>query len=156
MKRFSQVMAFVVAGLVVVQVLTVAAGIFSLMALVDGGGVLSAQLFDNGPAPAFEAGFSAHASIGLLLVPVAVVYFVSALIARVPTGRSWAGAVLVLTVLQVAMGLLAHAVTGLGLAHGLVAMALFATALLAGLRLRGPAHAPVPVDRAPATTKVAA
>ena len=113
MKRFSQVMAFVVVGLVVVQVLTIAAGFFSLMAWVDGGGVLSAHSFDNGPAPAFAAGFSAHATIGLLLLPVALVYFVSALIARVPGGRSWAAAVLALTVLQVGVPLAAEQIWSL-------------------------------------------
>ena len=62
----------------------------------------------------------------------------------------WAGIVVLLTALQVALGLLSFAVVGLGLLHGINALALFAVAAMAAHRAvttKAPQHAAAP-DRA--------
>ena len=60
---------------------------------------------------------------------------ISSFFAKVPGGIRWALIVLGVTVLQVALGLFSHSVAGLGWLHGINALALFGTAMMAGIRV---------------------
>jgi hypothetical protein len=50
------------------------------------------------------------------------------------------------TVLQVALGLFSHSVAGLGWLHGITALAIFGTAMMAGMRVSSAAAGKAAVD----------
>jgi len=60
---------------------------------------------------------------------------ISSFFAKIPGGIKWALIVFGVTVLQVGLGLLSLFVAGLGWLHGLNALALFGTAMLAATRV---------------------
>jgi hypothetical protein len=81
-------------------------------------------------------GFSWHATAGIFVLPViSLLFLISSFFAKVPGGIRWALIVFGMTVLQVALGLFSHSVAGLGWLHGINALALFGTAVMAGMRV---------------------
>ena len=73
---------------------------------------------------------------------------ISSFFAKVPGGIKWALFVFLATVVQVALGLFAHSIAGLGWLHGLNALILFGLAVSAGMRVNRVAavESPVPVS----------
>ncbi len=77
-----------------------------------------------------------HGIIGMMLIPLlALVLLIISFFAKIPGGVKWAGIVLGLVVLQVALGIFGHETPYSGLLHGLNALILFTVALLAGRRV---------------------
>jgi hypothetical protein len=109
-----RVLAYLVALEVVVQAAAIAFATFGLLTFVSGGGVLD------------RSTQQAHAYALALLV---VAFF-----AKIPGGIVWAAVVFVTTVVQVALGQLAHAVPTFGWVHGALAIGLFAVAVVAARR----------------------
>jgi hypothetical protein len=68
-----------------------------------------------------------------VLPVISLLSLISSFFAKVPGGIRWA--LLGVTVLQVALGLFSHSVAGLGWLHGINALALFGTAMMAGMRV---------------------
>ena len=66
---------------------------------------------------------------------ISLLFLISSFFAKVPGGIRWALIVLGVTVLQVALGLFSHSVAGLGWLHGINALVLFGTAMMAGMRV---------------------
>ena len=135
MKQVYRVLAFLVAAGVAIQAASVAYGMFGLLKWIEGGGTLD-QSTELTPALGGYTGFSWHATGGIFILPVlALLLLISSFFAKVPGGIRWALIVLGVTVLQVALGLFAHSVAGLGWLHGINALALFGTAMMAGMRV---------------------
>ena len=77
-----------------------------------------------------------HAQAGIFVLPaISLLLLISSFFAKVPGGIKWALIVFGVTVLQVALGLFSHSVAGLGWLHGINALALFGTAMMAGMRV---------------------
>lgn len=140
MRTAYRVFAYLIAVEVVVQAAVIAYGVFGLGKWIDDGHVVTKHNADSGSITG-SAGFVIHAVNGELLVPLlAIVLLILSLFARVPGGVKWAGLILLLVVVQVALGLLSHAVPGLGALHGIDALAIFGVAAVAGYRV--PRHRP--------------
>lgn len=137
MKRFYAVLAFIICALVAVQAAVAVWAESGLWLWIARGGSIDSSTMESETLPPFaEAqGFVIHGMNGVMVIPaVALVLLVVSFFAKVPKGILWAAAVVVLIVLQVVLGMAGHSVSGAGLAHGLNALLLFATALLAGRR----------------------
>jgi hypothetical protein len=88
-----------------------------------------------------------------MIVPViAVLLLVASFFAKVPGGVLWAAITLVTVVVQVLLGICGSAATGLGILHGVVAIALFVIAVIAARR----ADAATPTEPATPTSSHAA
>jgi hypothetical protein len=135
MKQVYRVLAFLVAAGVALQAAAISYGMFGLIKWIEGGGTLD-QSTDLTPALGGYTGFSWHGTVGIFVLPViSLLFLISSFFAKVPGGIRWALIVLGVTVLQVALGLFSHAVAGLGWLHGINALALFGTAVMAGMRV---------------------
>ena len=135
MKQVYRVLAFLVAAGVAVQAAAVSYGMFGLLKWVEGGGTLD-QSTELTPALGGYTGFSWHAQAGIFVIPaISLLLLISSFFAKVPGGIRWALIVFGVTVLQVALGLFSHEVAGLGWLHGINALALFGTAMMAGMRV---------------------
>ena len=139
MRMVYRVLAYLISGLVVVQAGAIAFAFFGLGAWIDGGGVLdkAAMESDEGPDFVGVVGFMVHGMNGTMLIPlVGLILLVVSPFAKVPRGVLWAAAVLVLIVIQVTLGMMAHEMPVLGMFHGINALLLFSTAFMAGQRAR--------------------
>ena len=136
MKQVYRVLAFLVAAGVMLQAASVAYGMFGLLKWIDQGGTLDKST-ELAPDLGGYTGFALHATGGIFIVPaIALLFLISSFFAKVPGGIKWALIVFGLTVLQVALGLFAHELAGLGWLHGLNALLVFGTAVSAALRVR--------------------
>jgi hypothetical protein len=144
MRSVYRVLAYLVALEVVVQTALIAFAFFGLRKWIAGGGVLDAAAIRNHTATYTGAeGITVHGINGQMIVPViAVLLLVTSFFAKVPGGVLWAAITLVTVVVQVLLGIFGSAATGLGVLHGVVAIALFVIAVIAGRR----ADAPTPVE----------
>jgi hypothetical protein len=140
MRSVYKVLAFTVAGLVVVQAAAVAFAVFGLFAYIEGGGTIDAA--NSGPESDIDfpgvVGFMVHGIFGTLVIPViALLLLVSSFFAKTAGAVTWAVIVFVTTAVQVALGIFAHGIPQLGILHGIVALVLFGAAIMAGMRARG-------------------
>jgi hypothetical protein len=136
MKQAYRVLAFLVAAGVMFQAAAIAYGMFGLIKWVERGGTLD-QSTELTPDLGGYTGFSFHAMGGIFVVPaIALLFLISSFFAKVPGGIKWALIVFGVAVLQVALGLFAHEIAGLGWLHGLNALILFGTAVSAGMRVK--------------------
>ena len=137
MKSVYRVLAFVVALEVAVQAAAIAFASAGLASWVAAGHTYDKAVMErdaNGVTGA--AGLLVHGVNGMVLVPLlGIALVVVAFRAGIPGGVTWAAAVLVTTVLQVGLGVLAESVPALGAVHGLLALLLFGLAVMAGKRV---------------------
>jgi hypothetical protein len=155
-KSVYRVLAYLVALEVAVQAATIAFAVFGLTRWIDDGGVLDAAAVQSGETMLTGVvGFMVHGLNGQMIVPMlALLLLGSSFFAKVPGGIMWAALVLVTVVLQVLSGTFAHGLPELGIVHGVLAIALFAFALIAARRA-GTAAAPVGETPTRGTTGVA-
>ena len=147
MKNVYRVLAFLVAAGVMLQAAAIAFGMFGLIKWIENGGTLDKST-ELSPAIGGYTGFSLHATAGIMVVPIiALLFLISSFFAKVPGGIKWALFVFLATVVQVALGLFAHSIAGLGWLHGVNALILFGLAVSAGMRVNRVAavESPVPV-----------
>lgn len=138
MRNAYKYLAYAVCGLVMLQAASHAWASAGLIAYLSEGGTID---FESEAAPGFpEAmGIMIHAMNGMFLIPlVALILLGVAFAAKVPGAVAWAGAVLGLVVLQVFLGFMGHGMSALAFVHGVNALALFGTALVAGRRVTRP------------------
>lgn len=156
MRATYRVLAYLVALGVVVQAAAIAFAYFGLGKWIEDGGVLDkATMESEGSGFTGVVGFMIHGINGEMVVPaLALVLLIVSFFARVPRGVLWAGIVVLLVVLQVALGLLSFAVVGLGVLHGANALVLFAVAVIAARRASAPA-ATTPAPQESAAARVA-
>jgi hypothetical protein len=155
MRTTYKVLAWLVAVEVIVQAAVMVWGVAGMGIWIDDGGVVDKQTFedafDNGTKPFDEfTGLLIHGQNGMMVIPlIALALVIVSFFAKIPGGVAYAFAVLGLVVLQVALGLLGHAVSAMGALHGVNAFLLFGVAVLAGRRASSaarPAEEPVSVS----------
>ena len=132
MKQVYRVLAFAIAALVAVQAAAVAYGFFALGKYIEAGNTVdqSTQTFPG------DIGLAIHGIGGTMIIPaVALLLLVSSFFAKIPGGVKWALIVFLTMIVQVALGLFAHAVPLLGVLHGIVALVLFGVAVSAAMRV---------------------
>jgi heme A synthase len=126
--------------LVAVQAALMAWAISGLGKFVSSGGVIDPATMESEEFPFPElAGFMFHGIIGSMLIPlIALLLLILSFFTKVPGASKWAGIVLALVVIQVALGMSARMGQApiLGLIHGINALLLFTAAMIAGLRMR--------------------
>jgi hypothetical protein len=147
--------AYFIAAEVVIQASAIAFALFGLGKWIeDDGGVLNKAVMDADKGPEFTGvlGFAVHGINGMMVIPLlALIFLVVSFFAKVASGTKWASIVLLLVIVQVALGMTAHSVPALGPLHAINAFAILAVALYAG-RHAGVAPAPAPASpRADAT-----
>jgi hypothetical protein len=140
MRSAYRVLAFIIAGLVVVQAAAIVYAVAGLAHWVDEGGTFDKAAFESDDLD-FDGivGFMIHGINGMMLIPlVALIFFIVSFFAKVPGGVGRAGLVLGLVILQVALGIFGHEVPAIGGLHGINAMILFSAAVMAGIRAKDP------------------
>jgi hypothetical protein len=126
--------AYVIAGLVLLQAAFIAYAWFEVINAVDSGTVINEDYEGN-------AGHAGHGIVGMMVTPLlAIVLLVTSLFTKTVGATKRAGIVFGVVVLQVALGLISFGVPALGALHGITAFALLAAALYAA-RLAAPVGA---------------
>ncbi len=138
MRTTYRTLAWLIALAVAVQAAAIAFAFTGLGVWIQGGGVLDKAAMESESSTFFgDAGFGIHAVNGYMVIPgLALVLLVVSFFTKIPRGAVWAGAVLLLVVLQVTLGGLSFGAPTMGILHGLNALLLFTVALLAGQRAR--------------------
>ncbi len=150
MRTAYRVLAWIVAVEVLLQAAALSYAMFGFGKWIEQGGVLDKSALES-QATLFpeEVGFMVHGLNGMMVVPaVALLLLVVSFFAKVPRGIALAGTAVGLVALQVLLGMLGHGIPGLGLLHGMNALALFTVAVVAARR----AGRPVGTVEAAATT----
>jgi hypothetical protein len=138
MKRFYQVLAYVIAGLVVVQAMAVVWALSGESKYVSNGGVIDKAVVESREFIFPEVlGFAVHGINGGMVIPlVAVLLLVASFFAELPGAVKWGAAVFVLVLAQTSLGYASHEIPITGALHGLNALLLFTAAGYTGLRVK--------------------
>jgi hypothetical protein len=157
MRSTYRVLAYVIAGLVVVQAGAIAWAFFGLTNEIDQNGlVINKACLEAEGCGSFTAewGFAIHMFFnGTVLIPLtSLVLLIVSFFAKVPKGVALAASIFGLIVLQVLVlpALSREVASGFGFLHGVNALVLMGTAIMAGRR------ASLPVGSATTAEPVAA
>lgn len=127
--------AYVIAGLVLLQAAFIAFGWFDVINDMENGAVYSED-------SDFTAGLIGHSINGTLVIPLlTIVLLITSLLTKTIGASKRAGMVFGAVVLQIALGLISFSVPFLGLLHGINAFVVLGAALYAA-RLAAPAAVP--------------
>ncbi|MEO7071354.1 MAG: hypothetical protein ABI131_12785 [Nostocoides sp.] len=127
MRAAYKYLAYAIDVLILVQAAAIAWAVFGLSKWIEDGNTLTkAKLDGNTFSFTEERGFMIHGINGQMLIPlVGLVLLIISFLAKVPGGPKWAGMLFGGIVLQVVLGMTAHAVPALGFIHGFWALLLF-------------------------------
>jgi heme A synthase len=147
MRKTYSVIAWVIAGGVVVQAATIAFGFGGMAAYVQDGGVVDKALVESHESTfTGDLGFPVHELVGGMLLPaLALALLVVSFFVRAPGAKKWAGTLFGLVFLQMMAGYSIKDVPYLGLFHGANALAILVTAIVTARR---PASTKAPEDLA--------
>jgi hypothetical protein len=142
MRSAYRVLAWIIAAEVAIQAMVMVYAIAGLGKWVDEGGVFDRAVFESEEFAFPElVGAMIHAINGMMVIPaLALLLLIASFFTKLPGAVKWAALVLLLVVLQVALGLLGHGAAIFGALHGLNALLLFSAAVMAGLRAKRPAQ----------------
>ncbi len=152
MKGAYRVFGYLIAAEVVIQAAAIALAVFGLGKWIDDGGTLTKSVMENGDTSIDGVvGFAIHGINGTMIIPIlGLVFLIISFFAKVPGGVKWASITFGLIVLQVLLGMFAHAVYALGVLHGINAFAVMGVAASAAARAKPAA------TTAPAASETAA
>ncbi len=147
MRATYRVLAHIVAGLVMFQAAVMVFAVSGLYIWIQDGNSLTEAVMNSDSPPEFTGsmGFMLHFFGALAVVLTSLILMIVSFFAKIPGGVKWGSAVFGLALLQFALGIFGHESPYSGLLHGLNALVLFTTALLAGRRVSMTAeetHAP--------------
>ena len=143
MRKVYSGIAWLIAGLVVVQAAAIALGFGGMMHFVDGGGVVDKGLTESRTLGNFagEIGFPIHGIVGGVLIPVAAIaLLVVSWFTKLPGASWWAAGLFVLIALQGMVGYSIKDLPYLGVLHGANALAVFVVAVVCARRARSSAR----------------
>lgn len=148
MRTAYKVLAIIIAVEVAIQAMAMVFAISGMVIWVSEGGVLDSSAMEAEEALFPEMiGLVTHALNGMYVIPaLALALLIVSFFTKVPGAVKWAGVVLLLVVLQVALGLLGHSISVAGALHGLNALLLFSAAMYTGLRARSTGRAAVAAE----------
>jgi hypothetical protein len=127
MRSAYKYLAYAIDALILVQAAAMAWAVFGLSKWIEDGNTLTKAKME-GDTFSFteERGFMIHGINGQLLIPlIGLILLIISFLAKVPEGRKYAGMLFGGIVVQVALGMTAHAVPALGFIHGFWALLLF-------------------------------
>lgn len=131
-----RIFSFAICALVALQAASHAWGSAGLDVYIAEGGVVDGSALDGPPPFPEVVGFMIHGMNGMFVIPtLALLLFVFSFFVKAPRAVAFAGGVLGLVIVQVTLGLFGHSIPLLGFLHGVNALLLFTTALLAGLNV---------------------
>jgi hypothetical protein len=138
MRNTYRVIAWIIAGGVVVQAAAIAFAFGGLLHYVSEGGVVDKALVETRQAPFVgELGFILHGLVGAGLMPLlAIALLVISFLVHARGARLWAAITFGLVVLQVTLGFSIIALPYVGLIHGANALAIVVAASVAALRVQ--------------------
>lgn len=139
MRSAYRVLAHLIMISVVLQAVVIVWGMFGLGRWIQDGGVVNKAVLDDRDTLHFtaERGFMFHGIGGTLVVPaIALAFVIVSFFVKVPGGIRAALIVVALVAAQVALGMVAHNVPWLGLAHGLNAFLIIGAAKAADNRAK--------------------
>jgi len=127
MRSAYKYLAYAVDALIIVQAAAIAWAVFGLGKWIDDGNSLTkAKMEGNTFSFAEERGFMIHGINGQMLIPlVGLILLIISFFAKIPGGSKYAGMLFVGILLQVVLGMAAHALPALGFIHGFWALLLF-------------------------------
>ena len=137
MRKVFSGIAWLIAGLVVVQAAAIALGFGGMMHFVDGGGVVDKGLTESRTLGNFagEIGFPIHGIVGGVLIPVAAIaLLVVSWFTKLRGASWWAAGLFVLILLQGMVGYSIKDLPYLGVLHGSNALAVFVVAVVCARR----------------------
>ncbi len=137
MRKVFSGIAWLIAGLVVVQAAAIALGFGGMMHFVDGGGVVDKGLTESRTLGNFagEIGFPIHGIVGGVLIPVAAIaLLVVSWFTKLRGASWWAAGLFVLILLQGMVGYSIKDLPYLGVLHGANALAVFVVAVVCARR----------------------
>jgi hypothetical protein len=142
MRSAYRVLAWIIAAEVAIQAMVMVYAIAGLGIWVDQGGVFDRAALESEEMPFPEViGIIIHAINGMMVIPaLALILLIVSFFTKAPGAVKWGALVLLLVVLQVALGLFGHGAAIFGALHGLNALVLFSAAVYAGLRVKRPAE----------------
>jgi hypothetical protein len=131
-----RILSFAICALVALQAASHAWASAGLGLYIAEGGVVDASA-QEGPPPFPEVmGFMIHGMNGMFVIPaLALILLIVSFFVKIPRAVAFAAGVFALVIVQVTLGLLGHGIPLLGFLHGINALLLFMTALLAGLNV---------------------
>lgn len=149
MRKAYQILAYVLAGLVVIQTMSIAYAMAGVFHWVDkDGGVLDSAVYNSWDEerPTFQGsgGYGLHAISGQMLIPVIAIAFlvVSLFAAKQVQGAAKRAAILLgMVILQVVLGLTSHDTVALAPLHALNGLGILGMALASGQKAREAAPA---------------
>lgn len=156
MRMVYRVLAGLIAFEVLVQAAAIAYAIFGFGKWVDDGATVDKNTFDSN-STSFHGlgGFILHGINGEMVIPLlALLLLISSFFAKVPRGILFAGLILLDIVVQVFLGITAHAVPALGILHAPNAFVIFGLAVTAMMKARHVAPE-APTTTAPTDTSAA-
>lgn len=138
MRKVYVVLAWIIAGLVVVQAASIAFGFGGMSSYVQSGGVVDKALIESRQADFVGVlGFPIHGMVGGTLIPLtAFLLVVVSFFTKVRGARTWALIVFGLVALQITLGYSIVDMPYLGLVHGANALAVLLVSVFAALRVR--------------------
>ena len=138
MRKTYSVIAWIIAGGVVVQAAAIAFAFGGALHYVSEGGVIDKALLESRQAGGDgELGFVLHAIVGGVLIPLlALALLVISFFVHTRGARLWAAITFGIVVMQVTLGFSIIALPYLGLIHGANALAIVVAASVAALRVR--------------------
>lgn len=147
MKATYRVLAYIIAGLVVLQAVWIAMGSFSAIKESEAGKVLTED--------STGIGGMLHGVGGMYAIPlVTLVLLVVSFFARVKGGVKWALFILLAVAVQITLAFLSFGVPQIGALHGLNAFVIIALSVIAGAKAgrqmvaaRAPAQAAEPAGK---------
>ncbi|GAA5204651.1 hypothetical protein [Microbacterium jejuense] len=129
-----RIFSFAICALVALQAASHAWGSAGLDVYIAEGGVVDGSALEGPPPFPEVVGFMIHGMNGMFVIPtLAILLLIFSFFVKVPHAVAFAGGVLALVVVQITLGLFGHSIPLLGFLHGINALLLFTTALLAGL-----------------------
>jgi hypothetical protein len=138
MKRLYRVLAYMIAAGVVLQAAAIAYAVFGMFEWVSAGGIIDKALIESeDPQLGGITGFNLHQMVGVTILPLlALLFLISSFFARIPGGIRWALIVFTTTLVQSLLGIYAHHSAAVGWLHGAVALILFTSAAVSGIRVQ--------------------
>jgi hypothetical protein len=139
MRTVYRALAYIIAAEVAVQAMAIVLAVDGLGKWVESGGVLDKTVMESDQSAFPEViGFAVHGINGTIVIPLlALLLLILSFFARFSGAVKWAGAVALLVVVQVALGMVGDSVPLLGALHGLNALLLFGAAIQAARRTTG-------------------
>lgn len=139
MRGAYRVLASLLALEVVIQAAAVVYGVFGLANYVDDGNTITPSDFEENSDTTFSGlgGLILHGVNGMMIIPlIALLLLIVSFFAKVKGGIVLAAVLLVLVIVQITLGLLAHSVEQIGILHGINAFLILGAAVQAARSAR--------------------